>query len=370
MDSMKSFCTLHFAFAFHFPLSTFHLLLSTYFLTNSRAHYGGCVSRASGRIREFIIGRKNHIFSPYKNKKQENKMKKTTKGLISIFITYTVWGIQPLYWKMLSHLDIEVVMAARIIWSLLLCAIVFAFRNRKMNSNDKMAKKEIKILFVAAFVLGGNWILNIYAANSGRVIEASLGHFITPVMTIFAGLLFFKESMSRHEKIGLAFVVTGGAYIIASEGSVPMVALLIVLSFLAYTILTKQMVSDSLKGFLTEMVFLTPVAVWVIFNKVDQWNTIFSLKNSILLFSTGIFTAVPMVLFAYGVKNVRLGSMGYIQYYAPTISFVLGVFVFKEAFDSTRLIGFILIWVGAFTASIWPVAGNVLKKYQKKQKTA
>ncbi|SRR6056297_1108429 len=297
-------------------------------------------------------------------------MNKTTKGLISIFITYTVWGLQPLYWKMLSHLDIEVVMAARIIWSLVLCGIVLSIRDRGMRSKVKMGTKEKTILFIAAFMLGGNWILNIYAANTGRVIEASLGHFITPVMTIFAGLLFFKESMSPHEKIGLAFVIMGGAYIIASQGRVPMVALLIVLSFLAYTILTKQMVSDSIKGFSTEMIFLTPIAIWVIFNKVDQWDTIFSLKNSVLLFSTGIFTAVPMVLFAYGVKNVRLASMGYIQYYAPTISFILGVFVFKEDFDVTRLIGFVLIWTGAFTASVWPIASGMLKKYQKKHKTA
>ncbi len=306
---------------------------------------------------------------PFKTK-QEKKMKNTTKGLISIFITYTAWGLQPLYWKMLSHLDIEVVMAARIVWSLVLCGIVFAIKNRRKHARVKMENKEKAILFVAAFMLGGNWILNIYAAYAERVIEASLGHFITPVMTIFSGLMFFGERMSFYEKMGLAFVISGGTYIIVSEGSVPMVALLIVLSFLFYTILTKKMVSDSLKGFLTEMVFLTPIALWVIFNKTDQWDTIFSLKNSLLLFSTGIFTAVPMVLFAYGVKNVRLASMGYIQYYAPTISFILGLFIFKEAFDATRLIGFVLIWVGAFTASVWPVFRSMLKKYQKDQKTA
>ncbi len=297
-------------------------------------------------------------------------MNNTRKGIISILITYTVWGLQPLYWKMFSHLDIEIVMAARIIWSFVLCGIVLMFRNRRKGPKIRMARKERVILFVAAFMLGGNWILNIYAANSGRIIEASLGHFITPVMTIFAGLLFFKERMSSHEKIALALIISGGIYIIAMEGKIPMVALLLVLSFVSYTILTKQMVSDSLKGFVTQMLFLTPIALWVIYNKVDQWETIFSLKNGFLLFSTGIFTAIPMVLFAYGVKNIRLASMGYIQYYAPTISFLLGVFVFREAFDATRLIGFAFIWMGAAIASAWPLANNMLKKYQKSQKIA
>jgi chloramphenicol-sensitive protein RarD len=299
------------------------------------------------------------------NTDRGRNMDNTTKGIISILITYTVWGLQPLYWKMLQHLDIEIVMAARIIWSFVLCGIVLMLRNRRNGPKIGMGRKERAILFVASFMLGGNWILNIYAANSGRIIEASLGHFITPVMTIFAGLLFFKERMSPHEKIALALIISGGIYIIAVEGSIPMVALLLVLSFVTYTILTKQMVSDSLKGFVTQMFFLMPIAVWVIFNKMDQWETIFSLRNGLLLFSTGIFTAIPMVLFAYGVKNIRLSSMGYIQYYAPTISFILGVFVFREAFDVTRLIGFVFIWVGAITASVWPLANNVLKKYQK-----
>lgn len=297
-------------------------------------------------------------------------MDNTSKGIISIIITYTVWGLQPLYWKMLSHIDIELVMAARIIWSFVLCGTALMVRNARSPCKGAIDRKEGITLFIAAFMLGGNWILNIYAANSGKIIEASFGHFITPVMTIFVGLLIFKESMAFREKIALALVISGGLYIIAAEGKVPMVALLLVLSFILYTIMTKRMESDSLKGFVIEMLFLTPIAIWVVLNKTGEWETIFSFKNGLLLFSTGIFTAIPMVLFAYGVKNVRLSSMGYIQYYAPTISFLLGVFVFKEEFDTNRLIGFSFIWMGAFFVSMWPIVQNALKKHYSRQKAA
>lgn len=296
-------------------------------------------------------------------------MDNVKRGIISVLIAYTVWGFQPLYWKYLSHLDIEIVMAARIIWSFILCRIALAIRSRKKNAGAmaKMDWKERGILFFAAFMLGFNWMLNIYAANSGRVIEASLGHFITPVMTIFAGLLFFGERMRRNEKAGFVLVLSGGLYILLREGRLPLVAVFLVVSFLSYTVLKKYSKSGALEGFVTEMLYLLPFSLWIIFNKQGQWETLFSIRNSLLLFSTGIFTAIPMLLFSYGVKNIRLSRMGYIQYYAPTISFFLGVFIFREPFSAVRLTGFALIWMGAFAASAGHQVNELLNKYHKLQ---
>lgn len=291
-------------------------------------------------------------------------MSQEQKGVLSVFATYTVWGLQPLYWKWLSHIDIETVMAARIIWSFVLCALVLAYRRKGASTGKPRSRREWVILFLAAYMLGGNWALNIYAAVSDKVIEASLGHFITPVLTIFAGLLFFGERMNVYEKIGLAFALAGAGYILAREGRLPMVAVLIILTFLAYTILKKQAASNALEGFVTETLLLLPAAVWVIFNKVGNWEALLTLRNMLLLFSTGIFTAVPMLLFAYGVKRIRLASMGYIQYYAPTVSFLLGVYWFREPLDRIRLTGFVLIWIGAFAATVWPQVKKLLKNYQ------
>lgn len=277
----------------------------------------------------------------------------------SVFCVYTIWGIQPLYWQYFSTVPLAHVLAHRILWSSVLLTPIVIFTNRwKSLISIFQSKEQMRFTIICAFAIGANWLVNIYAAASKQVVEASLGHYITPILTIIIGLYILKEKVERYKMIATLLALIGVILLTIYVGKLPVIALLLILSFTTYTFFKKISQADSLVGITTETLILAPFALAYLLVEQKAGIPIFadhSIKTVGLLISTGIFTSVPLLLFSYGVRGMNLSSLGFIQYYAPTISLGIGIFIFKETFSSIHLISFSFIWLGILIVLFFPM---------------
>ncbi|SKC86237.1 EamA family transporter RarD [Maledivibacter halophilus] len=295
---------------------------------------------------------------------RNSQTKEKNYGLISIVFVYTLWGIQSLYWKTLQEIPLIQLLAHRIIWSVVLLIILIIYTKRlKKLINAFMMKEKIFSIILCAILIGSNWLLNIYAAYSNQVIEASLGHYITPIAVIFLGVFILKENIKSYEIIALITALIGVAIITVNLGKIPLIAVLLVFTFAIYTFFKKSINIDPIIGIAAETIVLLPFAIiYLLYSKFLGKNMFIGsdIQDILLLISTGFFTAVPLMLFSYGVKFVSLSKIGFIQYYAPTLSLFIGIFIFKESFTKIHLISFCFIWIAILIVLFHPI----LKKMQ------
>lgn len=287
-------------------------------------------------------------------------MSKSLKATLSIFITYTFWGIQPLYWRMFTHVPLIYILAHRIIWAGVFMLIIVLILNRKDQLLSVMKKpKQMKLLTISSIAISLNWLLNIYAAYTKQVVESSLGQYITPIIVILIGVIIFREKLQLYKIISLIFVISGVVMITVNVGKVPLIAVSLVLSFTLYTYIKKISSVDSIISVTIETLIMMPIMIgYLLFNNVQSGISIFYTtlpKDIFLLMSTGIFTFFPLLLFSYGVKNMNFTNLGFIQYLAPTISLCIGIYVFNEVFSIVHLISFSLIWIAIFIVVFVPI---------------
>ena len=278
---------------------------------------------------------------------------------ISVLFVYTIWGIQPLYWQCFGHVPLAHVLAHRIVWSSILLLPLVALTNRKQALISLFrSRRQMKFAALCSFAIGFNWLINIYAAASRQVVEASLGHYITPVLTIIIGLALLKEKIAPHKIIATLLAIIGVAILTIYVGRLPVIALFLILSFTTYTFFKKISQVDSLVGITAETLILAPFALAYLLAQQRTGLPVFadhSIKTVGLLISTGIFTSVPLLLFSYGVRGMPLSSLGFIQYYAPTLSLGIGIFIFKEAFSVVHFISFSFIWLAILIVLFVPL---------------
>lgn len=294
-------------------------------------------------------------------------------GLISVIFVYTIWGIQALYSRIFQGIPLIQVLAHRIVWSVvLLIPLIIYTKKLKELINVFMTKQKIYYIIICSILIGSNWLLNIYAAYSNQVIEASLGHYITPIVVICLGVFILKENIKLYEILALVTALIGVAIITISFGRIPLIAVLLVLTFTIYTFLKKIMDIDSIIGITAETIILSPFAlIYLTYIEFVGDGVLFksSFQDILLLISTGIFTAIPLVLFAYGVKLVNLSKIGFIQYYAPTLSLIIGIFIFKESFTRIHLISFSFIWAAVLIVLLYPFFKKLKTIFKKKDNT-
>jgi len=279
-------------------------------------------------------------------------------ALLSILCVYSIWGIQPLYWQFFKEIPLSHVLAHRILWSALFLLPITIFTNR-WNQLLEVFKsvKHVALTVLCALAIGSNWMINIYAASTKQVIEASLGHYITPIVVIFLGVYIFKESIQLHKLIAAVIASSGVLLLTVSIGKLPMIALLLIITFTLYTFLKKITPIDPIVGITVETLLLLPFMVLFLYHKTQAGQPLFvtnTSKHIGLLISTGVFTSLPLLLFSYGVRKIDLSNLGFIQYYAPSISLVIGIFVFKEKFTVIHLISFGLIWLAILVVMVTP----------------
>ncbi|TCO28552.1 chloramphenicol-sensitive protein RarD [Kribbella steppae] len=270
------------------------------------------------------------------------------RGLLFGASTYGIWGLLPLYWRLLDGAGAVEVLAHRFVWTLGFIALLLLFRPRSdcwRALRERPAK--LWILGGAAVVIAFNWYLYIWGVNHERVVETSLGYFMSPLITVVIGVVLFRERLRRPQWLALGLAVVAVAWLTFDYGRVPWVAVGLALSFATYGLLKKKAATGALEGLAVEATFILPAVlgylVWLeIAGRAtfghDGWST------TMLLIAAGPATAVPLLFFAGAVRRIPLTYLGLLQYLTPTVQFVLGVFVFGEQMPPERLAGFALIW--------------------------
>jgi len=301
-------------------------------------------------------------------------MNNRTLGLMSIFFVYTIWGAQPVYWKLFHEVPLDQILAHRIIWSSILLVGIIALKNQFNELLEIFkSKKNMILITLSAFLIASNWFINIYAANSNQIIEASLGHYITPITIILIGVFIFKEQIKKYEMIATLSAIIGVLFLTIYIGKIPLIALLLIFTFATYTYLKKINKLNALLSLTVEIIILFPFALFYLFSLELQNKGVFFNANislSLLIISTGFFTAIPLILYSYGVQRINLSKLGFIQYYGPTLSLFLGVFIYKETFTKIHFLSFAFIWLAIIIVVVSKTYINRLLKSSPKIQNA
>ena len=269
-------------------------------------------------------------------------------GVLSAALAFLCWGLFPLYFHAVREVPSMQILAHRMLWSLAFLLVVLALRRQWAWLNQVRQPRVFGSFVASAFLLSANWLLYIWAVNNGHVIEASLGYFINPLVNIMFGYLLLKERMRPAQWGAIAIAALGVGWLTWQSGSVPWIALVLAATFGAYGLLRKTAALGALEGLSFETMVLFPfAAAYVGWLSVTGDNAFVNAPldaTRILLVLAGPITAIPLLLFATGARKIPLSILGLLQYLSPTIQFLLGVWLFHEAFSSDRLVGFLMIW--------------------------
>ena len=262
---------------------------------------------------------------------------------------YALWGLFPLYWPLLEPAGAVEILAHRIVWSALTMALlVLVLRRTPAVAAAWRDRRSLVLLTVAAAVISVNWATYIYGVNNGRVVEASLGYFINPLVTVMMGVLVLGEHLRRLQWIALGIASVAVVVLTIDYGRPPWVALVLAFSFGTYGLAKKQAAVGPIESLTIETLVLAPIAAsyvaWLVATGASNFGT-HGTGHSLLFTTTGIVTAIPLILFGAAAIRVPLVALGLLQYLAPIIQFALGVLVFHEDMPAGRWIGFGLVWV-------------------------
>jgi chloramphenicol-sensitive protein RarD len=269
-------------------------------------------------------------------------------GIIYAALAFFCWGLFPIYFHALGEVPPLQILAHRMLWSLAFLLVLLLLR-RDWKWLQVVRQPRVFFSFVlSALLLSANWLVYIWSVMNHHVIEASLGYFINPLVNIVLGYLILKERMRPLQWAAIGVAALGVAWLTWQAGTVPWIALFLALSFGGYGLLRKTAALGPLEGLSFETIVLFPLAAgYVIWLTVHGQNVFINTASDTtrwLLIMAGPLTAIPLLLFATGARKIPLSILGLLQYLSPTLQFLLGVWLFKEAFSSDRLVGFVLIW--------------------------
>jgi chloramphenicol-sensitive protein RarD len=270
------------------------------------------------------------------------------KGLLYGIAAYGIWGVVPLYFHAVGDAPPEQILAHRIVWSVIFLALLIQLRHRWSDLGRCMwSRKTGLALLGSAILVAGNWFIYIYGIASHQVLQTSLGYFINPLVNVILGMVFFRERLRLLQWVAVGLAALGVVHLTLASDQFPWIALALGFSFAFYGLVRKIIQVDSLLGLTTETLFLLPVALacqiyWI---KVDRsaFGSI-DTRLDILLILSGFITAIPLLFFGAAARRLPLSLLGFLQYLAPTLQFLLAVTFFNEPFESTKLISFLLIW--------------------------
>lgn len=280
----------------------------------------------------------------------ENKNYKN--GLIYALSCALIWGILPIYWDALNPISSLVVIFYRVTLMTLTCFTIQYYRTRNIKALfAPMFKDKKKLLtyIISGILITMNWSIYIWAVQAGFVIQSSMGYFLEPLIVCLLGMIVYKEKANKWKKISIGFALAGLLVMIIGYKELPVIAIGLAMTFAIYAAIKKSVDLPPFQSLLYETVFLAPVTLLVVFylegSGIGAMATGGSGKFILLLFA-GIASAVPMGLFSAAAKNLPLLTLGLTEYISPSISLVLGIFLFKESFDIIQFIAFIIIWIG------------------------
>ena len=289
---------------------------------------------------------------------QPSTTEDSPRGLAFAVSAYLLWGFLPLYMKQLSAIPALEVLAHRVIWSVPVAALVLIALGRTRDIATAIrTPRMLGMALVTAALVSVNWGIYVWAIGAGRALDAALGYYINPLFSVFLGAVILGERLGLAQKLAIALAAMAVALLTWEAGSLPWVALALTFSWGFYAYFRKTLPIGPNQGFLLEVLLLTPPALaymaWLAARSEGHFLAGIGLDTALLL-GCGIVTAVPLMLYANGAKLLRLSTIGMMQYIAPTMIFVLAVFVFDEPFSGTKLVAFALIWaaLAIFTGSM------------------
>jgi chloramphenicol-sensitive protein RarD len=285
-----------------------------------------------------------------------NPAAENRSGLWVAVASFVLWGLMPLYWHLLKAVPSMQVVAHRVVWSTLLVVAWLLWKNGRGWLRAALARPRAAwMLALSGALIGFNWSLYIWAVNAGHVVESSLGYFINPLLNVVLGVVFLHERLSRAQWVAVTLAAAGVVWLTVNFGQPPWIAICLALSFALYGLLRKLLAIDAVTGLGIESVYLfLPALAMLVWGEAHGQGGFLPLggapgwgmgMDALLIFG-GALTALPLIGFAFAVRRVPLSVVGLLQYIAPTLQFLTGVFVFHEAFDQQRLVGFVFIWIG------------------------
>lgn len=286
-------------------------------------------------------------------------MSPTRKGLFHGVAAYALWGIVPAYWKLLGHVDPVELIAHRAIWGLGAFAALVALSGQLPALLEALRRpRTLGVMAVSAVLLAVNWAVFVWATISGHLLDASLGYFINPLVSVALGTLVLRERLRPLQWAAIGLAAVGVAALTWRAGRVPWVALLLASTWGAYGLVRKTAKVEALVGSTIETILLVPVAIVYLIVLGGGQVALGDPQTIALLVGTGVITAVPLILFTSSARLLPLSTLGFLQYLAPTGQFLLAVIAFGEPLAHDKLGAFVLIWVGlgVFSVDLWRAA--------------
>lgn len=277
-------------------------------------------------------------------------------GLIAGVAAFALWGIIPAYWKLLKFLPAGEILAHRFVWTALFLIALLTWQRRWLEIGEiTRSRRALIFCLTSGVAISINWLTFIWAVNANRIVETSLGYFMTPLVNVLFGAVFLRERLTRVQLAAVSLAAVGVLVLTFGYGKFPWVAMVLCTSFGLYGLLRKQSGTRPITGLFVETMLLVPIAFVFLVVRHHNDALIFpqtNLAHVLLLLSTGIVTALPLAWFGHAARHLRLTTLGFLQYLSPSGSFVLGVFAYGEPFTTAQLITFVLIWIGLamFTA--------------------
>lgn len=294
-------------------------------------------------------------------------------GLLATLGAALIWGTLPLYWYLLRDISPFLILAHRIIWScVFLFPLVLITRRTGEVLNAAKNAGTLRGLLYSSIVLGCNWLVFIWAVLNGKVLETSLGYYISPLLTICLGVAVFRDRPGRVRGIAIAIAGAGVTAEIIINGTVPWAGLGVGVLFSIYALLRKLAPVESLPGLALETLILFPFAlIYILWSGSAGTETAWGAdrRELLLLMGSGVITSTPLVLYAYGARHLTFTTVGVLQYLAPTMSFLIGIFVFDEPFTPGRAVSFSAIWAALVLYTLDSIRNHALRTRAAREKS-
>lgn len=289
------------------------------------------------------------------------------RGIAAALAAFTVWGLMPLYFRLVGSVPPFEVVAHRVLWSVaflaLLLALVPATGGFRRIGAIARQPRLLGLLALTSLLTGSNWLVFVWAIDAGRLVEAALGYFINPLVSVLLGRLFLGEKLRPLQQFAVAVATLGVAWRVWQVGGLPWIPLFLAGTFGIYGLLRKRAPVDAVGGLFVETAVVAPLALAWLGWQASLGSLAFGSDPAIdaLLPLAGVLTAIPLMLFAIGARHLPLATIGFLQYVGPTINLLLAVFVFGETFDQAQLVSFGLIWVALAIYSADMVRANTVR---------
>ena len=281
------------------------------------------------------------------------------QGVIFSLSSYIIWGVLPIYWKSIQGVATFEILANRIIWSVVFVGILLKLTGRWTAFIEETKKiitdrKKTAALAAAGLTILVNWGIFIWAVASGHIIETSMGYYINPLVSVLMGVFYLHEKLDNSIKAAVLLAAIGVGSMIWSIGVFPWISISLALSFALYGLIKKTLVVETMTSIILETFIVSPIAMAYLYYLADMGNAAWQHSDTstlLLLAGAGAVTATPLILFTAGAKLLSLSIVGFLQYVSPTITLLLGIFVYGEEFTASHLLSFGWIWLGLLVFS-------------------